>query len=864
MKIGQKLSFWTISILVTISTLSAYFFYHIEFRAETDKLVLFSKITAQVIEEGLDDFMFARDDAGLNRRLADIKGDAKTISRIWLIDNNNVVQAGTEPDLIHKRLDYKDARCKGCHGRTDRWTFIEGSSIFRWVQPVHNKPKCWSCHDRSAKYNGVIVVDFSVGEVMRHVKYEILAGVSVVLCAIFLVGASTLFLTHTQVSKRLQGLMKRVNRIKEGAYDAGIPSEGSDEISGLENDFNAMARSIAERDRDKDLLFEQMARAHSHWQNTFDSITDMIAVLDEDLSVLKSNDALVAFFGLTKESVASVNFSHLLFGTEPPQGCFDRTVPTTIDVLPSVKGRFLRVNTFPYSLPEATFQGLIVIARDVTEEKEREDALREQLHFLNVLINAIPSPIFYKDADGFYLGCNKAFGEFIGKSESEIVGMTVYDLAPRALAEVYAESDRSLFMHPGLQVYESSVLGADGSTREVIFYKATFSRSDGSVAGLVGTILDITEKKKTEDDRNRLIAELQGALDRISLSQKEWRDTFDSIMDLISIHDTDFRIIRCNRAFAEYFGLSPRNVIGNKCYELFHGLAGPVTGCPHKKALDDNMPVTSEVSDPRTKKIFTVSTFPYFSPEGDLIGTIHIARDITENKEREMRLIMNERLASLGQMASGIAHEINNPLAAIAGCAEGLLSRVRAGRFDPELFVSYLSIIEEEILRCKGITTSMLSFVRKATYETRSLDLNGILDKTIEIVGFQGRLRNVSVVRRYQEDLPLIRGNEGELRQVFLIIVMNALDAMNERGTLTVETGLVDGAVFVHIGDSGNGIAPEHLTRIFDPFFTTKSASGGTGLGLSIASRIVTNHNGSVDVVSVLNEGTTFTVRLPV
>jgi signal transduction histidine kinase len=246
------------------------------------------------------------------------------------------------------------------------------------------------------------------------------------------------------------------------------------------------------------------------------------------------------------------------------------------------------------------------------------------------------------------------------------------------------------------------------------------------------------------------------------------------------------------------------------------------------------------------------------------MGSIHVARDITDEKEKEMRLIMSERLASLGQMASGIAHEINNPLASIAGCAEGLLNRVKTERFDPVLFENYLEIIEEEISRCKGITTSMLSFVRKETYEKKEININETIDKTIEIIGFQGRLKDVEVIRNYKEELPAILGSEGELRQVFTSIIMNALDAMQDKGTLTLETGIERNTEFIKISDTGYGIPAAYINKIFNPFFTTKSEKGGTGLGLSIARKIIANHSGDINVISDEGKGTTFKVTLPI
>jgi two-component system cell cycle sensor histidine kinase/response regulator CckA len=259
-----------------------------------------------------------------------------------------------------------------------------------------------------------------------------------------------------------------------------------------------------------------------------------------------------------------------------------------------------------------------------------------------------------------------------------------------------------------------------------------------------------------------------------------------------------------------------------------------------------------------------------FGENDEPIRMFGIVRDITDEKEKEMQLIMTERLAALGQMASGIAHEINNPLATIAACAEGLLNRIRKGRPDPGLLENYLGIISEEVIRCKGITTSMLSFVRKVDYEKKEVDINEVLDKTIELIGFQGRFKEVTVTKHYGLKMT-VRGIEGELKQVFLAIIVNALDAMEDRGSLVFDTEVIcpdpgekkREFIYIRIRDSGPGIPRELSNRIFDPFFTTKGEKGGTGLGLSIVHKIIKDHNGSVTVTSDSGAGTTFTITLP-
>ena len=399
-----------------------------------------------------------------------------------------------------------------------------------------------------------------------------------------------------------------------------------------------------------------------------------------------------------------------------------------------------------------------------------------------------------------------------------------------------------------------------------LYLNAGHRRDEGEcnfLEAFTNVLAGIIQRKRAEEERSMLILKLQEAFETVTRSQKEWMGTFDSITDMIFISDVNFTIIRANRAFAEYFEMTPRQVIYKKCFELFNMTELRYSACPHATSLREQRIVQREFVDQARGRTFMMTASPYFSQDGELVGSIISCKDVTEEKDREMRLIMSERLASLGQMASGIAHEINNPLAAIAGCTEGLLNRVAQERYDPELFKDYLKIIGEEILRCKNITTGMLSFVRKTTYDVKDVDLHELIEKALEIIGFQGRLKEIEVIKDYKEGLPCIQGSDGELRQVFLTMITNSLDAMADRGTLSIETDIEENKIFIRITDNGPGISPEHITRVFDPFFTTKGEKGGTGLGLAIANKIITNHRGALDVSSEEGKGTTFRITLP-
>ena len=367
--------------------------------------------------------------------------------------------------------------------------------------------------------------------------------------------------------------------------------------------------------------------------------------------------------------------------------------------------------------------------------------------------------------------------------------------------------------------------------------------------------------EEVEDKNKKLVDQLT----LVSRSQKEWQETFDCISDPLVVIDNHCTIIRVNQAFQETFkeaSLSPQGeMVNKKCDELFGSCL--LSNCPHKISMEDKAPTTREIHAQKTGKIFEVSIFPYSPHDGNFIGSVAILKDVTKKKESEMRLIMSERLAALGEVASGIAHEINNPMATIAACAEGLLKRVRTSEVDISFFENYLKIIEEEISRCKNITNHMLSFVREPFDRKQEIDIHEILNESLKMVGFQGRLNNIMNQRNSSGEKLSANGKRGELIQLFRAIILNALDAMGDSGTLTLQTGNDGNSLFVKISDTGCGIPSGLINRIFDPFFTTKSKKGGTGLGLSIAYKIAEENNGKIDVISEEGKGTVFTITLP-
>ena len=244
-----------------------------------------------------------------------------------------------------------------------------------------------------------------------------------------------------------------------------------------------------------------------------------------------------------------------------------------------------------------------------------------------------------------------------------------------------------------------------------------------------------------------------------------------------------------------------------------------------------------------------------------------LVEDLTRAKRLERQMLLAERLTTAGRLAAGVAHELNNPLATIAGCAEALLERTRGLNADAmeELgdLRAYLATIEEEAYRCKEITGSLLQFVREPGSRRVPTEVNSLVARSVELLTHQSRFADSRIVTELDPDVREITANEGQLRQVILGIAANGLEAMDGRGRLTVRTHLAGDEVVIEVADAGPGIPDDVLPRIFDPFFTTKPPAQGTGLGLAIAQGIVADHGGRIEVTTKPGEGAVFRVVLP-
>ncbi len=256
---------------------------------------------------------------------------------------------------------------------------------------------------------------------------------------------------------------------------------------------------------------------------------------------------------------------------------------------------------------------------------------------------------------------------------------------------------------------------------------------------------------------------------------------------------------------------------------------------------------------------------------GRVTHVVTLGEEITEQKKMNETIIHTEKLAGIGRLASGVVHEINNPLATIAACAAALQSRLsEVPALPPDVradFDEYLKIVHDETFRCKTITNSLLEFSRQKQAEKIEHEMNYLVEQTLQLVRHHPKFRSLRLVRELSDELATVFANEAQMKQVFIAMISNACDAMHDSGMLTLRTGwhLSQGTRFVgvEIVDNGSGITEANLAKIFEPFFTTKPFGQGTGLGLSVCYGIVSDHQGRIEVESQPGRGTIMRVLLP-
>ena len=419
---------------------------------------------------------------------------------------------------------------------------------------------------------------------------------------------------------------------------------------------------------------------------------------------------------------------------------------------------------------------------------------------------------------------------------------------------------RLLLIHQGehLGLLECRVDDAGGADEK--------RRTVQIVAGILSPLISSIEL--SED----LASEVALRTREIEAQRRFTSKIIDSLPVGLYVIDREYRIQAWNRKRESGTqGVMRGDALGRPVFDILHRQPRKLIKAEFDRVFETGSIEEVEVASASSgdPKHYRITKVPMRVDDGDVTHVITIGEDITHARAAQQQIAQTEKLAAVGQLAAGVMHEINNPLATISACIEALHLRVADMPRNPTRkgIAEYLGIVESEVARCQSIVSGLLDFSRPKARAKSMVEANQLVEDALYLVKYHDRFKRITVERHLADGLPQIRANAEQLIQVFLDIMLNALDAMDGEGTLTVGTELNPGRddeVLVSIRDTGMGIPREDIAKIFEPFFTSKAPGQGTGLGLSIAYSIVANHQGRIHVDSQVGSGSTFRIILPV
>lgn len=493
---------------------------------------------------------------------------------------------------------------------------------------------------------------------------------------------------------------------------------------------------------------------------------------------------------------------------------------------------------------DSKVHGMTVLARDITSMRRNEARFTE-------LFETLQEGIYIVTPEDLILEVNPALVRMLGYSSKE-------ELLGKRVSEVFVDElqrttmVREVNRQPEPQSREITLRRKDGQSLVCLNTATVMRDSAGKVARYHGAVVDITERRAIER--------------KLHKEQEFARRLVDSFPDLIFVVNAEKNYTFVSPRVKEVLGLGADEMIGTTLGELAHSedqamLSSSVSDIFSGRATfgSTEVRVRHKQGDWRRLKC---NFSPLFDETGKIESIVISGRDVTEVKRLEEQLIQAEKLASMGQMLAGVAHELNNPLTAILGVSE--LLRDREGI--DESAKRQLEMTHRQARRAARIVQNLLEFSRPASPQKKSLDMNTIIERTLQLHEHSLKRNNVQVEFHPAPALPAVVGDANQLIQIFLNLISNAEQAIHEvrtSGRIQIHLGHSSGRVTATVQDDGVGIKPETLPKLFDPFFTTKRPGGGTGLGLSICMSIVREHGGNILAETLPAGGAAFTVSLP-
>jgi PAS domain S-box-containing protein len=598
-------------------------------------------------------------------------------------------------------------------------------------------------------------------------------------------------------------------------------------------------------------LIEVISRSQLNYRELIDSLDHAIFTISVEGEIRVANRRMAEALGVTFQDLIGHRLDE--FVAEPTLADAAHELPTflakghwagRIPVRLSSNSQLRYYDCWLQAICEdAETPSICGWVRDVTFEHESEIRFTE-------LFESLREGIFFTSPDGKLLDANPALVRMLGYDSKE-------DLQKVNFRELYVnplQRDalvRQVVVGGTVQDLEVVYRRKDGSKIHCLASGFAVRDTFGRTIRMQGTLVDITERIEIEA--------------RLHREQEFVRRLVDGFPDVIAVLDPDGRFTFVSPRVEDMLGHSAKNVVGNVLWEQVHreDVAGIITVFQRlaRGELDKAQFEYRTKHADGSWRILRASTCPLFDASGKINGIVASARDVTESRSEEKQRVQMEKLAAMGEMMSGVAHELNNPLTAILGISD--LMRERAADDSTRRQVE---IILKQARRAAGIVQNLLAFSRPSALVRKKLRPEEVVKQVIDQQHASLRQKNVSIQFGTPDALPMLEADPKLLQQVFVNLIVNAEQAItssHDRGLLRISIEHADGKLKFVFADDGPGIAMENLAKIFDPFFTTKRPGGGAGLGLTICLAIVKEHGGTIEVQSSPETGAEFRVILP-
>lgn len=700
------------------------------------------------------------------------------------------------------------------------------------------------------------------------------------------------FKLGSTISRPVERLTDHLETCARENYRERIDVRGSAEVSLLSTGLNQFMDSLEVEIQNRKAAEESLRKNERKLLEIFNSSFHFIFLLDPDGKLREANQSALSFLGMEMDQLKGELFSRTPWwsasGEQHPtmddavRRCLEigfARIELTNDSDPSKPIIFdISMKTIRDDTKRVAY--VLTEARDITERVAAETALKKSEELHRAMLETSPNPVVLYDSDGNVLFTSPSFHRVFGWSFDELAGKRI-DFVPeenmpetiKAIKTVY-ESQSHYY------AFQTKRSTKSGNVLDVTISAATFSDKDGKQIGMVVNLTDITQIKQTE-------SELRNTRNYI-------RSIINSMPSVLIGIDPEGRVTQWNTEAETLTGIPLEEALNKDVFALLPQLSDKMPGRGYSSVWK-NARVQLNLGNRNLKADITV--FPIASDH--LGGSVIRIDDITQRIEMEEMMIQSDKMLSIGGLAAGMAHEINNPLAVILQSTQVMRNRLESGLpkndrvaeesgIDMQNLAIYLdkrgiSQMLESVLssgkRAAEIVENMLSFARKSDSIDSSYRLDELMDNTIELARNDYNLekrydfRSIEIERQYQKGIPKVPCEKNKIQQVFLNILQNGAHAMAElsgesSGTyiprFTIQMEADKEWLLIQIGDNGPGMDESVKKRVFEPFFTTKGVGTGTGLGLSVSYFIVVeHHNGQMSVESSPGNGTTFSIKLP-